>query len=284
MSNTIDCRNDKHRDARRTYNRASRLRRQDSKYVRGRLRGRPVRPLVHCPAPGPRTRGTAAPVASAVICRLDGQEVQIALQPCTPGSGSMLAYAALQCCVYGQHGVQRAQRVSDGCLRSCTHLILARRADGTLAGGLRIHARARGPLPVEAALPRSRRLPALLDRLGNPMELSGMVVVAEARKTGLAALLARAAVAAIPLLAGRAAVGFGHQHVLPLYASVGFAPRRRLGCHHYPDARYRSRIAVLEDAVTLPGVAEDERLQITSLRQRLIAGQAGPMSPEGVIR
>lgn len=255
MLNTNDCRNHEPKDSRRIH------------------------------APGARVLATA-PVASAVTCRLGSQDVHIALQPCTPGSDAMRAYAALQCRVYGQHGVQRAQRVSDACLRSCTHLILAWCADGTLAGGLRIHARDRGPLPVEAALPRSRRLAVLLDRLGTPMELSGMVVAADARKTGLAALIARAAVAAIPLLAGRAAVGFGHQHVLPLYASVGFTPRRRLGWHHYPDARYRSRIAVLDDAVALPGVTDDERSRILALRRRMSAGagQAGPMSQEGASR
>jgi GNAT superfamily N-acetyltransferase len=218
-----------------------------------------------------------------VSCHLGNQAVEIILQPCEPANSMLPTYTALQRRVYGHHGVLLAQRVSDACMRSCTHLILARYPGGTLAGGLRVHARSRGPLPVEAALPRSRRLTLLLDRLGEPLELSGMVVAPEARKTGLAALIARAGVAAIPLLHGRTAVGFGHQHVLPLYASVGFVPRRRLGCHHYPDARYLSRVAVLEDAVALTGVPEHERMQIMALRQRLLAGQTDPTPQEGAI-
>jgi hypothetical protein len=282
MTSPIHSRNKLPRRPRQIHSSASQLRRHVARHPRGNPRGRTFRSFEPCASPGLRVHAVP-PVTSVVILPIGSQEMKIILQPCAPGNDMLLAYTALQCQVYGQHGVQRAQRVSDACMRSCTHLILARYPDGTLAGGLRLHARSHGPLPVEAALPRSRRLAALLDRLGEPTELSGMVVVPEARKTGLSAWIARAGVAAIPLLRGRAAVGFGHQHVLPLYASVGFVPRRHLGCHRYPDARYLSRVAVLEDAVALPGVSDHERSQILDLRQRMVAAQTEPMPQAGAI-
>ena len=208
-------------------------------------------------------------LAGTVSYRLHELDMEILLRPRVSESSDLREYTALQAEAYGHHGVLVAKRTSDACMRSCSHLVLARHPDGTLAGGLRIHEQRLGLLPIEAALPGYPRLWRLIERLGESVELSGTVVRADLRKTGLTSLLVGAAVAAIPLLQIRSALGFGHQHVLPMYRAFGFVPRDELGCHAYPDPRYRSRVAVLADAWGLTGVDAAARALILDLRQRL---------------
>lgn len=188
--------------------------------------------------------------------------------PYIPGSDGCVAHEQLQHRVFRHHGVDCARRTADTCMTSCSHLILARAGDGALHGGLRLHQRAHGRLPVEAALPRSPEVQRLLDHLPPVAELSGAVVSLDARKTGLSAALMRIAVAVLPRLGCRAAVGFGHQHVLPLYARFGLLPEPGAPVHPYPDSRYRSRVIALEDALALQHADPIERVRIHALRQR----------------
>ncbi|MCG8422206.1 MAG: hypothetical protein MJE77_30150 [Proteobacteria bacterium] len=154
-------------------------------------------------------------------------------------------------------------------MRSCSHLILIRTAGGTLVAGMRIHQRALGKLPVEAALPDSPQLCRLVDELPHVVEFSGAVVCLRMRKLGLGAMLMRTALAAAPLLGYRTAVGFGHQHVLSLYARFGFLPDGRLPSCNYPDGRYQSRVLVHRDALSLTEVDHVERSKIRALRRSL---------------
>ena len=203
-------------------------------------------------------------------------ELAISVIPHDRDGEAARAYSALQRETYARHGVVRAKDTSDRCMRSCTHLILARREDGAVMGGLRIHRRLFGPLPIEAALPSSTRLAALLTELDSPVELSGTAVCQSARKTGLAHQLVRVAVAAIPVVGGRSALGFGHQHVLALYRRFGFMSDPRAGCHAYPDSRYRSSVAVLRDPSALTTVALAERRPILRLRQAIARDEIPP--------
>jgi hypothetical protein len=167
-------------------------------------------------------------------------------------------------------------------MQSCSHLVLAREPEGAMIGGARIHARWLGKLPIEAALPGSTRLREFLVELGDCVELSGTIVDPSARKTGLSALIVRASVAAIPLVHGQSALGFGHHRVLPLYQRFGFLPDARFGCHQYPDTRYLSRVAVMHDVRFLTRVEPEERARILDLRERLIRTALLAVDEEGV--
>jgi GNAT superfamily N-acetyltransferase len=210
------------------------------------------------------------------------RKIAIELVPYQPGHRAYHTYRRLQCRVYANHGVGRARRAAEACMQSCSHLVLAREPEGAVIGGVRIHARRLGKLPIEAALPGSRRLRELLVELGDCVELSGTIVHPSARKTGLSALIVRAAVAAIPLVHGQSALGFGHQRVLPLYQRFGFLPDARFGCHQYPDTRYHSRVAVMHDVRFLSSVEFEERARIIDMRERLIQAALLAVDEEGV--
>src|SRR5690606_20434295 len=81
--------------------------------------------------------------------------------------------------------------------------------------------------------------------------------------------LIRAAVAAAALLGQRTVVGFGHQHVIALYARFGLVPDPHLPPFPYPDPRYQSRVLVLRDTRLLPGVTAEERRCIRALGEQL---------------
>ena len=217
------------------------------------------------------TRTTSSRLASTIRCSQEWKDVQFDLVPWVPGRRDARQFTRLRCRAYARHGVLRAAATADTCASSCSHIVVARDHRGALLGGIRIHRRDRGLLPVEAALPDSSELRQLFTELDDIAELSGAVVAAQACKTGLGAALLCAAIAAIPLLGQRAAVGFGHQHVLALYARFGLQPDPRFPVYPYPDARYQSRVLVLRDARILPGVAADERDRIRAVRQQLYA-------------
>jgi predicted GNAT family N-acyltransferase len=221
------------------------------------------------PAPPPRPAASSLAQPAEVQTRIGQHELVLMLLPYDVDSPAARDYVRLQTQTYAAHGVTSARRVSDGSMRSCSHLLLARELGGRLLGGLRLHDSRLGNLPIEAALPGSASLAALLTTLADVVEPSGMVVHAEARKSGLSALLVRGAVAAAPLLGAQAALGLGHQHVMPLYARFGFVPEESCGCHAYPDARYQSRVAVLRDVDGLESVARGERHCILAVRRRL---------------
>ena len=209
------------------------------------------------------------------------REVRIHVLPYIAGSRESAEYERLQHRVYFHYGADRAKRTGDTRMRSCSHLILARVAGGDLVGGMRIHRRALGPLPVEAALPHSRKLCELLQELPKLIELSGAVVCFEVRKTGLSTKLMRTGVAMIPLLGCNTAVGFGHQHVLPLYARFGMVPDGRLPISRYPDRRYQSQVIVLRDALSLADVHPVERRRIRALRRYLLPRASSTGRPGG---
>jgi predicted GNAT family N-acyltransferase len=209
-------------------------------------------------------------VSSTVLCGLKDREIELELTPYQPGHGLYESYSRLQCRVYASYGVWRAKRASDACMQSCSHLVLARERGGAVLGGVRIHARRLGKLPIEAALPSSTRLRELLVELGDCVELSGTIVHQSARKSGLSALIVRAAVAAIPLVHGQSALGFGHHWVLPLYQRFGFVPDTRFSCQQYPDTRYHSRVAVMHDVRFLTTVEPEERAHIIDMRERML--------------
>lgn len=236
---------------------------------------RPLRPRAPVPAHG---------VAAAVQCRLGERDITLELRPYRPGDRGCEAYGQLQHRVYARHGVSAAKKVTDGCMQSCSHLVLAYEPDGALAGGVRIHARGLGILPLEAVLGRLTRLQRLLGELGDCVELSGTVVRPDVCKTGLSVLIVRAAVAAIPVVGAGAAVGFGHQRVLPLYRQVGFRPEFHLGLHAYPDSRYMSRVAVLADARSLDSVESGERGAILDMRMRMRHAMRQPQARKGAAR
>jgi GNAT superfamily N-acetyltransferase len=216
-----------------------------------------------------------------VPCTLGERTITIDLVSYPSGHSAYQTYHRLQCRVYESYGVGRARRDTETCMQSCSHLVLACEPEGAVLGGVRIHARRLGKLPIEAALPGSRRLREFLVELGDCVELSGTIVHPEARKTGLSALLVRAAVAAIPLVHGQNAVGFGHHQVWPLYERFGFLPVARFGCHPYPDTRYRSRVAVMRDVRFLSTVEPEERAHIMDLRERLVQAALLAVEEEG---
>lgn len=209
--------------------------------------------------------GTLIPVRVA-SCRLQGRPITLSLTQTESDFTVRGEYERLQCRVYAQHGVTSAKRISDACAASCTNLIVAHSSDGMLLGGLRIHRPGRGRLPLQQALPRSRRLSRVLASLSDPCELSGTVVAPSERGTGLSAAIVGAAVASLPLLGIHSALGFGHQRVLPLYAGFGFMVDPHLGCHPYPDTRYRSQVAVLRDAAGLHAADPSMKSRALDLR------------------
>lgn len=216
------------------------------------------------PASLPRSELSRA--GCTVQCQIGQRDLALILLPYDANSVACRAYARMQSEIYAAHGVANAKHVSDGCMGSCSHILLAYELEGRLLGGLRIHHSHLGKLPIEAVLPGSAALAALLATLTGAAELSGTVVRAEERKSGLSALLVRGAVAAAPQLGARTALGLGHQYVMPLYVRFGFIPEASCGCHPYPDARYQSRVAVLRDFDGLESVDASERQRIQTLR------------------
>lgn len=236
-----------------------------------------AQPHRHVTARAPHRSADPFRVAGAIDWAWHGQELTLDLIPYNPAGASYRAYERLLCAVYGHHGVSQAARRTDPCMTSCSHLVLARAASGAVLGGVRIHLRELGPLPVQAALPRSKRLGSLLARLpGACAEPSGGVVHVSVRKSGLSHALGLVTVAALPLIGARAALCFGHRRVLPLYRTLGFVPDPRLGVHQYPDERYHSQVAVLKDTAGLPDVAADIRSLVLDTRARLRAARHEP--------
>ncbi|MET0340980.1 MAG: GNAT family N-acetyltransferase [Polyangiales bacterium] len=140
------------------------------------------------------------------------------------------------------------------------------RERGQILGGCGIHVRnGAGSLPVERALPESLRLQQKLDRYRWTAELSGLWVKDDLRGSGVSLRLMQCAMAALPLLEVTIGVGFSHQHVLPLYGTIGLFPDPELSHFAYPDKRYSSSV-LWADAVDLAGVDDENRAQILAAR------------------
>ncbi len=226
--------------------------------------------LAAYPTPRPIANDQVSPARAPEIS-LGIADVAYTFDICTYMAGSTAArqYADLQTHAYAAFGVLDAQRIGNHARDSCSHLILARMPDGTLVGGMRVHDRRRGPLPLELALAHLPEVRAHLDQYILPFELSGTAVRADWRKSALSAWLVRVAVAALPYLGAHASVGFGHQRILPLYQRFGFLPVPSLPAVAYPDERYRSQVAAMGDVECLDHLSEEERSHILKLRYLL---------------
>ena len=154
------------------------------------------------------------------------------------------------------------------------------RQRGKVLGGCGIHVRnGAGSLPVERALDSCTLLRQKLDHARHVAELSGLWVKDELRGSGVSLRLMQCAMAALPLLEVTMGVGFSHQHVLPLYATIGLFPDPELSAFPYPDRRYSSSV-LWADAVGLTGVAPENQAMILKARETFAAGNKLPMRLE----
>lgn len=143
---------------------------------------------------------------------------------------------------------------------------------GDIVGGLRLHfSSATGaPLPVEQVLSRLSQLGRLLDsrRDQGIAEVCGFWIFSQYRGTGLSGALVRAGVAAMPQHGAQLAIALSHHYVVSHWAPIGFQADHRLGVHPYPDARYSSKVILL-DPLRLTTSEPEQRRKILALRHAL---------------
>lgn len=142
---------------------------------------------------------------------------------------------------------------------------------GELVGGLRLHFSFPGTyLPVEQVMSRLSHLGRMLEsrREQGIAEVCGFWIFSQYRGTGLSGALVRAGVAAIPLHGAHLAIALSHHYVVSHWAPMGFQADPRLGVHPYPDARYFSKVILL-DPIRLSTSEPDQRTKILALRHAL---------------
>lgn len=144
------------------------------------------------------------------------------------------------------------------------HLIAAHDyATGEMAGGVGVYERRPdAPLPVELAIGDTSPIKETLDRWGDErtVELSGLWVEEQWRRTGLSTLLMLVAMSAAKSLRATRAVGFSHHHVLEFYKTIGLVPDESVGKYLYPDDKYVSTFiwGDLKRLTTAPAEARKE--------------------------
>lgn len=123
-------------------------------------------------------------------------------------------------------------------------IVLARDADGTAHGGMRVHLRRSGVLlPVELALGERCAIVDAVARAPAPLvELCGTWIGGRYRGSELVEAITRAALDVARALEARQIVGCAHQHVMAFYRRFGAVVDPELGVHPYPDARYETRV------------------------------------------
>lgn len=143
---------------------------------------------------------------------------------------------------------------------------------GDIVGGLRLHfSHAPGTyLPVERVLTRLSQLGRLLEsrRDQGIAEVCGFWIFSQYRGTGLSGALVRAGVAAMPMHGAHLAIALSHHYVVSHWAPIGFQADARLGVHPYPDARYFSKVILL-DSIRLTTSEPEQRRKILALRHAL---------------
>ena len=180
-------------------------------------------------------------------------------------------YEGLRAC-YGRFDAEgAASGRQDGDRRVGLFFILARDRH-TIVGGVGIHLRlAAGTFPVERALGRHALLEHKLSTHRSVAELSGLWLDGSMRGSGLSKRLMQAGMAALPLLGADVGIGFSHQHVLALYATIGLYPDPELSSFAYPDDRYLSSV-LWADALELTGVHAVVKRRILKARTTFING------------
>lgn len=136
-------------------------------------------------------------------------------------------------------------------------------ATGELAGGVGVYERHDdSPLPVELAIGHTVELQSALNRWHDErvVELSGLWIEEQWRRTGLSSLLMLVAMSSAKHLRATKAVGFSHHHVLEFYKTIGLVPDYTVGEYEYPDEKYRSTFiwGDLEGLTTAPEAARKE--------------------------
>lgn len=159
----------------------------------------------------------------------------------------------------------------DGDRRVGLFFVLARERQ-TIVGGVGVHLRlAAGTLPVERALGDHVLLQHKLSAHRSVAELSGLWTDSGLRGSGISQRLMQAGMAALPLLGADVGVGFSHQHVLGLYATIGLFPDPDLSNFSYPDDRYLSSV-LWADALELSGVNAAVKRRIVKARETFMNG------------
>ncbi len=177
---------------------------------------------------------------------------------------------------YGAHGVATAATPLPQSQREQVQLVVVRDARGALCGGARIHAkRGMSGFPAEralAAFPQLYMRFAALARNGS-VELAAMWTVPEAKRTGVARLLAQAAMATAITLGKRTVLTFSHQHFEHVLFPIGMRPLRGVAPVAFPTAAYRSRVYTAELSSLRDATSEDRDL-IREIAARFSAGAA----------
>lgn len=164
-------------------------------------------------------------------------------------------------------------------------------ATGELAGGVGVYERHfDAPLPVELAIGDTSPVRGALDRWSDErvVELSGLWVEEQWRRTGLSSLLMLVAMSAARYLRATKAVGFSHHHVLEFYKTIGLVPDEAVGEYLYPDTNYVSTFiwGDLKDLTTAPKAARKEiekhTRQIVRNRPIYWSGNPRPVNGEQV--
>jgi hypothetical protein len=148
---------------------------------------------------------------------------------------------------------------------------VARDETGAMVGGLRLHLSFPGTkLPVEHTLSQLSQLARLLEsrRQHGVAEVCGLWAYSRYRGTKLSNALVRTAVAAAPLCETNLLIALSHHYVVNHWAPIGFTAEPRLGVHSYPDARYFSKVILL-DPVRLATAEPEHKWRILGLRQAL---------------
>jgi len=136
-------------------------------------------------------------------------------------------------------------------------------ATGELAGGVGVYERHEdAPLPVELAIGKTSAIGVALNRWSDErvVELSGLWVEEQWRRTGLSELLMLVAMSSAKHLGATKAVGFSHQHVLEFYKTIGLVPDESVGDYLYPDEQYVTTFiwGDLKKLTTAPAAARKE--------------------------
>lgn len=177
---------------------------------------------------------------------------------------------------YGVHGVDAAATPLAEPMRRDVQLVVVRDGADALLGGARVHGR-RGAagFPAERALagfPQLYMRFAALAQNG-AAELAAMWTAPDAKRTGIARLLAQAAIATAITLGKRTALTFSHQHFEHVLFPIGMRPLRGVAPVGFPNATYRSRVYTAELSSLRDATSEDREL-IHEMAARFSAGTA----------
>jgi GNAT superfamily N-acetyltransferase len=182
---------------------------------------------------------------------------------------------ALRSC-YRVHGVDAVAKSLPDAQRQQVQLVVVRDRHGALLGGARIHAhRGAAGFPAEGALtsfPRTHRRFAALAHDGS-VELSAMWTAPDAKRTGIARLLAQASIACAIALGKRTALTFSHQHFEHVLFPIGMRPLPGVAPVAFPTPAYRSRVYVAELSSLRNATAGDRDL-IREMASCFSAGMA----------